>query len=197
MGKICRSCGKPISPGAKGDVCRECSRKLAQQRHEREKNKAIKSREQKGVATVLALNQYWGKEKCVKCGHGFRYDTSFDVACGYIVDASSYQLPPRPRPSADPRQCLYFSKLPSQAGMFTEEEKLAIYDEGKTPVILIDTCTVYKDVYAASEQTGEDAAEIKAECESTDDINALRRWRYLKAEEKLLLRPQEGAGRCR
>lgn len=192
--KFCERCGKELHHAAKGSLCRECSILANQERHEKNKQKQIEARERKILGQPPApglVGERPGKHRCVKCGHAFKYDLTSDVACGYINDAKSYELPRRPHPSADPNQCIYWSAAPSHAGWFTEKDKQALYDPNLKPVLDISKCQIYKSIGTASAVLGIPYIKIKEECESTDDINADRRWRYLKPEEILVIKPKE------
>ena len=71
-------------------------------------------------------------------------------------------------------------------------EKREMYDSCLQPVLDMSDCAIYKSVGAASEILGIPRAKIKKECDSTEDINAPRRWRYLKPEEIELIKPMGG-----
>lgn len=194
MSKKCERCGITMHSNSKGSLCRVCGLEKVKERHETMKLNAIVSREctASETAPIPMMSELgFGKNRCEACGHAFKYDLSQDVACGYINDRGAYDLPPRPRPSADPGHCLYWSQKPSKAGWFTEAEKVKFSDYRCKPVIDMEVCKVYKNIDTASSLAGVPYSEIKKQCESTTDINADRRWRYVTAEERLIFKPKE------
>lgn len=194
MGHLCKKCGRVMPVGREDkNYCMVCNSKLRKDSEVQLKEKGAESRE-KNCDTPprpSATGRYPGKHRCATCGHGYKIDNSDIRACNYIMDKEEFKLPPRPRPSAEPNHCLYWASSPSKAGWFTEAEKREIYDKRLKPVIDMKECEVYKSIDTASDLTGVSRGLIKKQCESTEDINAPRRWRYLKPEEVEIFRPSE------
>ena len=194
--RFCEVCGKLLGKTTKGTLCFACTNNARKERAEEKRRIQVESREKRlaeleDSGVVFAKDKYPGKERCAKCGHGLRIDCTVDVACCYIDDADKYKLPPRPRPSADPQQCLYFSKKPSAAGTFTEEQKRVLYNPKGKNVIDIEKCKVYHCTTAAAEASGVDVDTILKDCRKNVGINARRRWRYLTPQELTLIAPKE------
>lgn len=170
-----------------------CSTEVRRDKAAQLREKGAELREKKGEQPPAPglVGEYPGKHRCETCGHSYRLDNTSLRACNYIADKEKFTLPPRPRPSADPNHCLYWSKSPAGAGWFTEVEKRVMYDGRSKPVLDMSQCKVYKSVGTASALLGIPHMNIKKECESTDNINADRRWRYLKPEEIELIKPKK------
>lgn len=193
--KFCENCGKRLGKTTKGTLCFTCTNKARKERAGEKRRIQVESREKRlaeleNSGIVFARDEYPGKERCAKCGHGVRIDCTVDVACCYIDDADKYKLPPRPRPSADPQQCLYFSRKPSEAGTFTEEQKRKLYNSKGKNVLDIPNCKVYLCAAAAAEASGEAAETILKDCRKNVGINSKRRWRYLTPQELVLIEPE-------
>lgn len=194
MGQTCKNCGRAMPLGWETrSFCMTCSTEVRRDKAAQLREKGAELREKKGEQPPAPglIGEYPGKHRCDKCGHSYKLDNTSIRACNYIVDKEEFTLPPRPRPSADPNHCLYWAKSPSKAGWFTEAEKREMYSKRSKPVLDMSTCTIYRSVGTASALLGIPNTEIKKECDSTDDINAPRRWRFLKPEEIELIKPME------
>ena len=192
--KYCERCGKELQKTTKGRYCRLCIPEIRKERHEEQKRKAIEARDKMdsgGSPTPVMAGEIPGKNRCYKRGHSFQLNCTKEVACGYIENAETYNLPRRPRPSASPNHCLYWSKVPTRAGWFTEEEKRKLKDPHFPAVVDTLKCKVYKNIDTAEKKTKVHYAQIKADCESTEDINGHTRFRYLAPEEKMLFKLRE------
>ena len=192
----CERCGNPLPVGWETKpYCMNCEIEVKRNKAAQMREKAAIAREQKAKGRPPEpgnIGEYPGKHRCETCGHSYRMDCTPLRACFYLTDKETYELPPRPRPSADPNHCIYWSPSPATAGWFTEVEKRVMYDERLKPVLDMEHCKVYKSVGTASSLVGVSHTSIKRECEMTDDINASRRWRYLKPEEIELIKPRKG-----
>ena len=194
MNKYCERCGVELNSEAKGIYCNPCRAVVHRERHEREKKKQIAARLKSKPPVPTLAGDIPGKNRCMTCGHAFKYDTSGDVACGYICQVDIYDLPMRPRPSADPNHCLYWSKRPTAAGWFTEAEKEKIFDRNFHQVVDTKKCCVYKNEAEAAMKANVSVDVVMEECQKTDEINAVRRFRYLAPEEFALIKPKGDAG---
>lgn len=196
--RFCERCGKKLSRETVGVLCSKCWIDVRKERHEQKKQKQIEAREKKlqkmtGPPRPGFVGIVPGKHRCAKCGHAFPIDCSAEVACGYLDDADKYNLPPRPRPSANPNHCLYWSKTPTKAGWLTEEQKTMLRQyPNQKKVLDMENCEVYASAAEASTAVDVPLTKIIKECTKTSAINANRRFRYLAPEELLLLRPSGG-----